>query len=173
MNISNKVKEVNERNERIKTMLSREDFKRLQSISIKLKGLCFAAENGKKIIENYLFVDCGEKLDINVVLHETYNNYLSINENELEELSNTIDSICFPNGIDYNSEIFDDLEIDENGTDMLAKTSKEKKEKKSYRLHPYNRYNNENSKNKTPQERDIYKLMGHLTMNPRKEPFLG
>lgn len=160
-------------NTSIKTMLSKEDFKKLQSISIKLKGLCFAAENGKKIMENYLFVDCGEKLDINVVLHETYNNYLSIDEDELEELSNTIDSICFPNGIDYNSNIFDELEIDDNGTDMVVKKSKEKKDKPCYRVHPYNQNNNQNNKGKNSSEKDIYKLMGHLTMNPRQEPFLG
>ena len=56
-------------NKNITTNLSESDIKILQSISIALRGMSFLADNGKQTMENYLFIDCGEKLDPNNVLH--------------------------------------------------------------------------------------------------------
>ena len=66
----------------IATKLSQHDMKILQSISIGLRGMSFLADNGKQTMENYLFIDCGEKLDPNNVLHECYHQYSSITGEE-------------------------------------------------------------------------------------------
>jgi len=93
-------------NGNIATNLSQDDMKILQSISIGLRGMSFLADNGKQTMENYLFIDCGEKLDPNNVLHECYHQYSSITGEELENFASKIDKICFPNGIDEDSGIF-------------------------------------------------------------------
>lgn len=174
-----------------KTIICSEDLKKLQEISIALRGMNFALETGKKISENYLFVDCGEKLDPNNVLHETYANYQSINSEELEKFSQTIDTICFPNGIDYNHKVFDELSNDKSDN-LKIKVNNNKERRKLQ--HPYYRvnknkalknlnnnmnYNEDHHDNHDDNHDDycgfdktLYKL-GHLSMNPREEPFLG
>ena len=74
-------------NRKEKTNLSQTDIKILQSISIALRGMSFLADNGKQTMENYLFIDCGEKLDPNNVLHECYHQYSSITGEELENFA--------------------------------------------------------------------------------------
>lgn len=173
-------------NGNISTKLSQDDIKILQSISIGLRGMSFLADNGKQTMENYLFIDCGEKLDPNNVLHECYHQYSSISGEELENFASKIDKICFPNGIDEDSNIFDELTINESGTDLTYEEKVKspinlrgkiiKKESKTqYRKHPYyyeanNNY--ENNKQYLGYDRTLYRL-GHLSMNPREEPFLG
>lgn len=170
-----------------KSIICSEDLKKLQEISIALRGMNFTLETGKKISENYLFDDCGEKLDPNNVLHETYSNYQSINCEELEKFSQTIDNICFPNGIDYNHKVFD--ELSKNKSDNLKIKPSNYKERRKLQ-HPYYRINksqslqNLNHNMNYNQDQDdnhedycgfdktLYKL-GHLSMNPREEPFLG
>lgn len=175
-------------NGNIVTKLSQDDIKILQSISIGLRGLSFLADNGKQTMENYLFIDCGEKLDPNNVLHECYHQYSSISGEELENFASKIDKICFPNGIDENSSIFDELTINESGTDLTYERKEKikppinlkgkiiKKESKTqYRNHPcwYNAKNNyENNEQYFGYDTTLYKL-GHLSMNPIEEPFLG
>ena len=105
-------------NGNIATKLSQDDMKILQSISIGLRGMSFLADNGKQTMENYLFIDCGEKFDPNNVLDECYHQYSSITGEELENFASKIDKICFPNGIDEDSYIFDELTINESGTDL-------------------------------------------------------
>jgi len=173
-------------NGNIVTKLSQSDIKILQSISIALKGMSFLADNGKQRMENYLFIDCGEKLDPNNVLHECYHQYSSISGEELENFASKIDKICFPNGIDENSSIFDELTINESGTDLTyEKKAKypinlkgkivKKDLKNQYRKYPYYKDINNNYKNNEQHfgyDTTLYKL-GHLSMNPREEPFLG
>jgi len=175
-------------NGNIVTKLSQDDIKILQSISIGLRGLSFLADNGKQIIENYLFIDCGEKLDPNNVLDECYHQYSSISGEELENFASKIDKICFPNGIDENSSIFDKLTINENGIDLtyekkikhpinLKGKIVKKDSKNQYRKYPeYNEINNNYKSNEHKEDfgydRTMYKL-GHLSMNPKEEPFLG
>lgn len=173
-------------NGNIATKLSQHDMKILQSISIGLRGMSFLADNGKQTMENYLFIDCGEKLDPNNVLHECYHQYSSITGEELENFASKIDKICFPNGIDEESDIFDELTINESGTDLTYEEKVKppinlkgkiiKKESKTqYRKCPYYYHTNNNYKNNEEQfgyDTTIYKL-GHLSMNPIKEPFLG
>lgn len=175
-------------NRNIKTKLSESDIKILQNISIGLRGMSFLADNGKQIMENYLFIDCGEKLDPNNVLHECYHQYSSISSKELENFASKIDKICFPNGIDENSSIFDELTINENGTDLTYENKirhpinlkgkiVKKDSKNQYRKYPqYNEIKNNHKSNEYKQEfgydTTLYKL-GHLSMNPIEEPFLG
>ena len=173
-------------NGNIATKLSQHDMKILQSISIGLIGISFLADNGKQTMENYLFIDCGEKLDPNNVLHECYHQYSSITGEELENFASKIDKICFPNGIDEDSDIFDELTINESGTDLTYEEKVKppinlkgkiiKKESKTqYRKHPYYYHTNNNYKNNEEHfgyDTTLYKL-GHLSMNPREEPFLG
>jgi len=168
------------------TNLSREDLKILQSISIALRGMSFLVDNGKIAMENYLFIDCGEKLDPNNVLHECYHQYSSITGEELEYFASKIDKICFPMGIDINSSIFDELTINENGTDLTyEKKAKhptnlkgkitKKESKNQYKKQPYYYQTNNNYKNDEQYlgyDTTLYRL-GHLSMNPREEPFLG
>lgn len=168
-----------EKNGNIVTKLSQDDIKILQNISIGLRGMSFLAENGKQIMENYLFIDCGEKLDPNNVLHECYHQYSSISGEELEKFASKIDKICFPNGIDENSSIFDELTINENGKANppinLKRKIIKKESKNQYRKHPYYYQTNNNYKNVEQHfgyDTTLYKL-GHLSMNPREEPFLG
>ena len=172
-------------NRNITTNLSESDIKILQSISIALRGMSFLADNGKQTMENYLFIDCGEKLDPNNILHECYHQYSSITGEELENFASKIDKICFPNGIDEESNIFDELTINESGTDLTYEEKVKptinlkgkiiKKESKSqYRKHPYYYQTNNNYKNDEQHfgyDTTLYKL-GHLSMNPREEPFL-
>ena len=173
-------------NGNIATKLSQHDMKILQSISIGLRGMSFLADNGKQTMENYLFIDCGEKLDPNNVLHECYHQYSSISGEELENFASKIDKICFPDGTDENSSIFDELTINESGTDLTYEKKVKhpinlkgkiiKKElKNKYRIHPYYKDTNNNYKNNEQHfgyDTTLYKL-GHLSMNPREEPFLG
>jgi hypothetical protein len=177
-------------NGNIATKLSEHDIKILQSISIGLRGMRFLAENGKQTMENYLFIDCGEKLDPNNVLHECYHQYSSISGEELENFASKIDKICFPNGIDENSSIFDELTINKSGTDLtyekkekikppinLKRKIIKKDSKNHYRKYPeYNEINNNYKSNEHKEDfgydRTLYKL-GHLSMNPKEEPFLG
>ncbi len=170
------------------TNLSQEDLKILQKISIALRGMSFLADNGKQTIENYLFIDCGEKLDPNNVLHECYHQYSSITGEELENFASKIDKICFPKGIDENSSIFDELTINESGTDLTYEKKEKvkapinlkgkiikKESKNQYRNHPYYKDTNNNYKNNEQHfgyDTALYNL-GHLSMNPREEPFLG
>lgn len=170
----------------IVTKLSQHDIKILQSISIGLRGMSFLADNGKQTMENYLFIDCGEKLDPNNVLHECYHQYSSILGEELENFASKIDKICFPNGIDEDSSIFDELTINESGTDVIYKEKAKppinlkgkiikKESKPQYRKHPYYYHTKNNYKNDEEDsgyDTTLYKL-GHLSMNPREEPFLG
>ena len=165
-------------NGNITTKLSEDDIKILQSISIALRGMSFLADNGKQIMENYLFIDCGEKLDSNNVLHECYHQYSSITGEELENFASKIDNICFPNGIDENSSIFDKLTINESGTDLIYEKKvnpqinlKGKIIKKELK----NQYKKQLSKSNEEYfgyNTTLYRL-GHLSMNPREEPFLG
>ena len=173
-------------NGNIATKLSQHDIKILQSISIGLRGMSFLADNGKQTMENYLFIDCGEKLDPNNVLHECYHQYSSILGEELENFASKIDKICFPNGIDEDSSIFDELTINENGTDLTYEEKVKlpinlkgkiikKESKPQYRKHPYYYHTKNNYKNDEEHsgyDTTLYKL-GHLSMNPREEPFLG
>ncbi len=175
-------------NGNIATKLSQHDMKILQSISIGLRGMSFLADNGKQTMENYLFIDCGEKLDPNNVLHECYHQYSSITGEELENFASKIDKICFPNGIDEDSYIFDELTINESGTDLTYEKKEKvkapinlkgkiikKESKNQYRNHPYYKDTNNNYKNNEQHfgyDTALYKL-GHLSMNPREEPFLG
>lgn len=166
------------------TKLSQDDIKILQSISIELRGLSFLANNGKQTMENYLFIDCGEKLDPNIILHECYEQYSSITGEELENFASKIDKICFPNGIDENSSIFDELSINESGTDVtyeekvknptyLKGKINKKDSKNQYKKHTYyNSYNDSINKEYGGYDTTLYKL-GHLSMNPIEEPFLG
>ena len=168
-----------------KSIISREDLKKLQQISICLRGMSFGLENCKKISENYLFVDCGEKLDPNDVLHKCYNEYQSINIEEIEKFATIIDNICFPNGFDFNNQIFDELyEKESNSQNITLNKEKHKDKKKNY-YHPYEKNNSEKTLKNNFQENNnnyfeyncgydktLYKL-GHLSMNPREEPFLG
>ena len=174
----------------INTNLSREDLKILQKISIGLRGMSFLAENGKIAMEKYLFIDCGEKLDPNNVLYECYDQYSSVTGEELECFASKIDKICFPNGIDSNSSIFDELEDDDKETELVVK--KKEKEKfnsifngKTIKKDSNNRhkkYSNKDKNNDNDKDNDydydngydktIYKL-GHLSMNPIENPFLG
>ena len=166
------------------TNLSQDDIKILQSISIGLRGMSFLANNGKQTMENYLFIDCGEKLDPNIVLHECYDQYSSITGEELEKFASKIDKICFPNGIDEDSNIFDELTINERGTDVTyedkvkppisLKGKKNKKDSKFHYKKPtyYNSYNGSIIKEHGGYDTTLYKL-GHLSMNPREEPFIG
>jgi hypothetical protein len=172
----------------IATNISQSDIKILQSISIALRGISFLADNGKQTMENYLFIDCGEKLDPNNVLHECYHQYSSITGEELENFASKIDKICFPKGIDENSSIFDELTINESGTDLTYEKKEKvkapinlkgkiikKESKNQYRNHPYYKDTNNNYKNNEQHfgyDTALYKL-GHLSMNPREEPFLG
>ena len=173
-------------NGNIATKLSQHDMKILQSISIGLRGMSFLADNGKQTMENYLFIDCGEKLDPDNVLHECYHQYSSITGEELENFASKIDKICFPNGIDEESNIFDELTINESGTDLTYEEKVKatinlkgkiikKESKPQYRKHPYYYQTNNNYKNVEQHfgyDTTLYKL-GHLSMNPREEPFLG
>ena len=173
-------------NRNIVTKLSQDDIKILQSISIALRGLSFLVDNGKQTMENYLFIDCGEKIDPNNVLHECYHQYSSISGEELENFASKIDKICFPNGIDENSSIFDELTINESGTNLtyeekvklpinLKRKIIKKESKTQYRKHPYYYHAKNNYKNDEEYlgyDTTLYKL-GHLSMNPREEPFLG
>ena len=170
----------------IVTKLSQHDIKILQSISIGLRGMSFLADNGKQTMENYLFIDCGEKLDPNNVLHECYHQYSSISGEELENFASKIDKICFPNGIDEDSNIFDELTINESGTDLTYEEKVKspinlrgkiikKESKPQYRKHPYYYHAKNNYKNDegySGYDTTLYRL-GHLSMNPREEPFLG
>lgn len=165
-------------NGNIATKLSEHDIKILQSISIGLRGLSFLADNGKQTMENYLFIDCGEKLDPNNVLHECYHQYSSISGEELENFASKIDKICFPNGIDEDSSIFDELTINESETHLIY----EKKAK--YPINLKGKITKKDSKNQYKKhvsksneeyfgyDTALYKL-GHLSMNPKEEPFLG
>jgi hypothetical protein len=173
-------------NKNVKTILSLDDIKILQSISIALRGISFLVDNGKQAMENYLFIDCGENLDPSNVLNECYYQYSSIKGEELENFASKIDKICFPNGIDEYSSIFDELTINKSETDV----NNEKKEtpplnlkgkiikkdtKNHYRKQAYCRRTNDDcksDKNFPGYDSTIYKL-GHLSMNPREEPFLG
>ena len=173
-------------NGNIATKLSQHDIKILQSISIGLRGMSFLADNGKQTMENYLFIDCGEKLDPNNVLHECYHQYSSISGEELENFASKIDKICFPNGIDENSSLFDELTINETGTDLtyeekvkppinlkgkiIKKESKIQHRKQPYYYHAKNNYKNDEGY--SGYDTTLYRL-GHLSMNPREEPFLG
>jgi hypothetical protein len=173
-------------NGNIATKLSQHDIKILQSISIGLRGMSFLADNGKQTMENYLFIDCGEKLDPNNILHECYHQYSSITGEELENFASKIDKICFPNGIDEDSSIFDELTINESGTDLIyqekakppinlkgkiiKKESKPQYKKQQYYYHVKNNYNNDEGF--SGYDTTLYRL-GHLSMNPREEPFLG
>ena len=175
-------------NRNITTNLSQSDIKILQSISIGLRGMSFLADNGKQTMENYLFIDCGEKLDPNNVLHECYHQYSSISGEELENFASKIDKICFPNGIDENSSIFDELTINESETDLTYEKKEKvkppinlkgkiikKESKNQYRNNAYYKDTNNNYKNNEQYfgyDTALYKL-GHLSMNPREEPFLG
>lgn len=170
----------------ITTNISQSDIKILQSISIALRGMSFLADNGKQLMENYLFIDCGEKLDPNNVLHECYHQYSSITGEELEIFASKIDKICFPNGLDEDSGIFDELTINESGTDLTyEKKGKshinlkgkiiKKDTKNQYRKYPYYNVLNKNCKSNEQHfgyDTTLYKL-GHLSMNPIEEPFLG
>ena len=140
------------------TNLSQEDLKILQKISIALRGMSFLVDNGKTIMENYLFIDCGEKLNPNNVLQQCYHQYSSISGKELEYFASKIDKICFPLGFDINSSIFDEIVTNDNRRDLFVKEN----EKET---------NNDNSYD-YGYNRTIYKL-GHLSMNPTEEPFLG
>lgn len=169
----------------IATKLSQDDIKILQSISIGLRGMSFLVDNGKQTMENYLFIDCGEKLDPNNVLHECYHQYSSITGEELENFASKIDKICFPNGIDENSSIFDELTINESGTDLayeekvklpinfkrkiIKKESKNQYRKQHYYYQTKNSY--KNNEEYFGYDTTLYRL-GHLSMNPREEPFL-
>lgn len=165
-------------NGNIATKLSQDDIKILQSISIALRGMSFLADNGKQTMENYLFIDCGEKLDPNIVLHECYHQYSSITGEELENFASKIDKICFPNGIDENSSIFDELTINESGTDLIY----EKKIKHQINLkgkitkkdskNQYKKHLSKSNEEYFGYDTALYRL-GHLSMNPREEPFLG
>ena len=160
------------------TNLSREDLKILQKISIDLRGMSFLVDNGKIAMENYLFIDCGEKLNPNNVLHECYHQYSSITGEELENFASKIDKICFPNGIDEESDIFDELTINESETHLIY----EKKTK--YPINLKGKITKKDSKNQYKKhvsksneeyfgyDTALYKL-GHLSMNPKEEPFLG
>lgn len=173
-------------NRNITTNISQSDIKILQSISIALRGMSFLADNGKQTMENYLFIDCGEKLDPDNVLHECYHQYSSITGEELENFASKIDKICFPNGIDEESNIFDELTINESGTDLTYEEKVKatinlkgkiikKESKNQYRKHPYYYHINNYYKNNEQYfgyDTTLYKL-GHLSMNPREEPFLG
>lgn len=175
-----------EMNGNIARKLSEHDIKILQNISIGLRGISFLADNGKQTMENYLFIDCGEKLDPNNVLHECYHQYSSISGEELEKFASKIDKICFPNGIDEDSSIFDELTINESGTDIIYQEKAKppinlkgkiiKKESKiQYRKHPQYYHSKNNYKNEEEYlgyDTTLYRL-GHLSMNPREEPFLG
>ena len=167
-------------NGNIVTKLSQDDIKILQSISIGLRGLSFLADNGKQTMENYLFIDCGEKLDPNNVLHECYHQYSSISGEELEKFAPKIDKICFPNGIDEDSSIFDELTINESGTDLTYERKEKikppinlkgkiiKKESKTQ----YKKHLSKSNEEYFGYDTTLYRL-GHLSMNPREEPFLG
>lgn len=167
-----------ELNRNISIELSQDDIKMLQRISIGLRGMSFITDNVKQIMENYLFVDCGEKLDPNTILNECYHEYSSISGEELENFASKIDKICFPNEIDEESNIFDELTINETGTDLIY----EKKVKNP--THLKGKINKKDSKNQYKKQTyynieqclgydtTLYKL-GHLSMNPREEPFLG
>lgn len=175
-------------NRNIVTKLSQDDIKILQRISIGLRGMSFLADNGKQTMEKYLFIDCGEKLDPNNVLHECYHQYSSITGEELENFASKIDKICFPNGIDEDSNIFDELTINENGRDLTYEKKEKvklpiilkgkivkKESKNQYRKYPYYKDINNNYKNEEEYlgyDTTLYRL-GHLSMNPREEPFLG
>ena len=173
-----------ELNGNITTILSRNDIKILQNILIGLRGMGFVADNGKQIMENYLFIDCGEKLDPNNVLNECYHEYSSITGEELEIFASKIDKICFPNEIDEDSNIFDELTINESGTHVtyeekvklpisLKGKINKKDSKNQYRKHTYYKsYNDSNNKEYGGYDTILYKL-GHLSMNPIEEPFLG
>ena len=168
--------------------LSHSDIKILQSISMALRGMSFLADNGKQTMENYLFIDCGEKLDPNNVLHECYHQYSSITGEELENFASKIDKICFPNGIDEDSSIFDELTINESGTDLtyekkekvkapinlkgkiIKKESKNQYRKQHYYYQTKNSY--KNNEEYFGYDTTLYRL-GHLSMNPREEPFLS
>ena len=165
-------------NRNITTNLSESDIKILQSISIALRGMSFLADNGKQTMENYLFIDCGEKLDPNNILHECYHQYSSITGEELENFASKIDKICFPNGIDEESNIFDELTINESGTDLTYEEKVKptinlkgkiiKKESKSQ----YRKHLSKSNEEYFGYDTALYRL-GHLSMNPREEPFLG
>ena len=167
-----------EKNRNITTNLSQNDMKILQSISISLRGMSFLVDSGKETMEKYLFVDCGEKLDPNNVLQECYDHYSSITVEDLENFASKIDKICFPNGIDEESDIFDELIINKSGTGV----TREEKVKLSINLKK--KISKKNSKNQYKKQisksneeyfgydRTLYRL-GNLSMNPREEPFLS
>jgi hypothetical protein len=160
--------------------LSREDLKILQKISIGLRGMSFLADNGKLVMEKYLFIDCGEKLDPNNVLYECYDQYSSITGEKLECFASKIDKICFPNGIDTNSSIFDELEINDNERYLVVKEKeKEKKGKLNSVFNGKTIKKVSNNRDKKYSNNDyeygydktMFKL-GHLSMNTIEEPFL-
>lgn len=166
-------------NGNITSNLSESDIKILQRISIGLRGMSFLADNGKQTMENYLFIDCGEKLDPNNILLECYDQYSSIKGEELENFASKIDKICFPNGIDEESNIFDELTINGNGADLTYEEKvkptvnlKGKIIKKDSKSQYRKRVSSKSKEEYFGYDRALYRL-GHLSMNPKEESFLG
>ena len=145
----------------VRSTLTNNDIKTLQSISIALRGLGFLVDNGKEVMENYLFIDCGEKLNPNTILNQCYHQYSSLKGEELESFASKIDNICFPNGIDENSSIFDELINEKKEKQEII--SKKNISKSYYRKRPCK------SDKKYSEYKTIYRL-SHLSMDPRKEP---
>ena len=151
----------------VRSTLTNNDIKILQSISIALRGFGFLVDNGKEVMENYLFIDCGEKLNPNTILNQCYHQYSSLTGGVLESFASKIDNICFPNGIDENSSIFDELiNGKKEKQEIISKKNISKNSKNYYRKHPCKSDKKYSEYNKT-----LYRF-GDLSMNPRKEPLL-
>lgn len=154
---------------------TKEEIETLQNISMEITSMALHLENIKNIMKNYLFVDCGEKLNPNIVLNECYEQSLNISYDELEEITYKLNTICFRGNTDYNSVIFENsivnkkrkIQKDENNDVSYSCNFDEYH--REYDNNYHDEYNNDND---CGYDKTLYR-MGHLSMNPIEEPFLG
>ena len=102
---------------------TKEEINTLQNISIEITNMALELENIKNIMKNYLFVDCGEKLNPNIVLNECYEQSLNISYEELEEITYKLDTICFRGNTDCNTAISASVSTSRWSTDTALRAT--------------------------------------------------
>lgn len=154
---------------------TKEEINTLQNISIEITNMALELENIKNIMKNYLFVDCGEKLNPNIVLNECYEQSLNISYEELEEITYKLDTICFRGNTDCNTAIFKDSiikkkrKLQKNENNDVSYSCNFDEYHREYDNVYHDEYNDDND---CGYDKTLYR-MGHLSMNPIEEPFLG
>jgi len=153
---------------------TKEEINTLQNISMEITSMALQLENIKNIMKNYLFVDCGEKLNPNIVINECYEQSLNISYEEFEEITYKLDTICFRGNTDYNSFVFENsivnkkrkIQKDENNDVSYSCNFDEYHREYDNDYNDYNNYNDEyNDDNDCGYDKTLYR-MGHLSMNP-------